>query len=217
MLRSTMVGERQMTDEDRDFRRWYGRWDPLRPSGVADLLDGLPIPWWIVGGWAVDAFTHRPRAHDDIDVGVFDADLPALVRHVSAGFCLWANTNGTLRPLRRAEDLPADCRQLWLRRDGDSPWLADLALTPHAGTTWIFKRDERLCLPLEEATFTATDGIRYLRPELVLAFRARVHERSADRDFETILPLLDAGRRAWLREMLERVQPGDPWIDRLRQ
>ena len=45
------------TAEDLEFYRWYGPWEPLRPSGVASLLDGLDAPWWIVGGWAIEAFT----------------------------------------------------------------------------------------------------------------------------------------------------------------
>ena len=116
---------------------------------------------------------------------------------------------------RSPSDLLEDCRQLWVRRDGGSPWLADLAMTPHDGETWISPRDETIRLPIEDAVYTARDGIDYLRPEIVLAFKARRVERSDDADFDAVVPLLDAGRRDWLRSAIERVDPEHAWLDRL--
>ena len=89
--------------------------------------------WWIVGGWAIDAFTGRPREHHDIDVGFFRADLGAMLDHLAPTVCVWSNASGTLRPLTNADDLLPDCRQLWVRRDGASPWILDFAMTPHDG------------------------------------------------------------------------------------
>ena len=117
-------------EEDRDFYRWYGAWEPYTPTQVASLLADLPAPWWIVGGWAVDAFTGVPREHEDVDVAFFRADLPAILGHLSPGLCIWSNLSGTLRPLRKPEDLIEGSRQLWVRRDGQSPWVMDLAMTP---------------------------------------------------------------------------------------
>jgi len=67
------------TEEDRDFHRWFGAWDPLTPPQAADRLAGLAARWWIVGGWAVDAFSGIPRDHEDIDVAFFRADLPIVL------------------------------------------------------------------------------------------------------------------------------------------
>ena len=39
--------------------------------------------------------------------------------------------------------------------------------------------------------FAAADGIRYLRPEIVLSFKARAHRPQDEADFEAVLPLLD--------------------------
>jgi len=55
-------------EEDRQFYRWYGPWAPLTPAEVAARLEGLDACWWIVGGWAVDAFTGVSREHEDVDV-----------------------------------------------------------------------------------------------------------------------------------------------------
>jgi hypothetical protein len=204
------IGEQ--TDEDRDFYRWYGAWAPLTPPEFAERFAGLGARWWIVGGWAVDAFTGIPREHEDIDIAFFRADLSVVLARLSPELCVWSNLSGTLRPLRRAEDLLDGARQLWVRRDGDSPWVMDLAMTPHEGETWISPRDERIRRPLAEATFTAADGIRYLRPELVLFMKARVARSKDDRDLATILPRLDPEARAWLAWAIELVHPGQRWL-----
>ena len=214
-----MTGHRNLveeTEEDRDFYRWFGAWDPLTPPQAADRLAGLAARWWIVGGWAVDAFSGIPRDHEDIDVAFFRADLPIVLARLSPDLCVWSNLNGTLRPLRKAEDLLDGARQLWVRRDGDSPWLMDLAMTPHDGDTWISPRDERIRRPFDDATFVAGDGIRYLRPELVLFMKARFARASGERDFATILPMLEPERRDWLREAIALLYPGHRWLDRLR-
>jgi hypothetical protein len=200
-------------EEDRDFYRWYGAWAPLTPPEVARLLDGLPAPWWIVGGWAVDAFTGVARAHEDIDVAFFRADLPAVLDRLSPDMCVWSNLSGTLRPLRTPDDLLDGARQLWVRRDGDSPWVMDLAMTPHEGDTWISPRDDRVRLPLTEATFMAPSGIRYLRPELVLFMKARTARSKDDADLAAILPTLDSSAGERLRAWLELVHPGHRWLD----
>ncbi|TME12236.1 MAG: hypothetical protein E6I65_04555 [Chloroflexi bacterium] len=202
-----MTGHRNLveeTEEDRDSPQ------------AADRLAGLAARWWIVGGWAVDAFSGIPRDHEAIDVAFFRADLPIVLARLSPDLCVWSNLNGTLRPLRKAEDLLDGARQLWVRRDGDSPWLMDLAMTPHDGDTWISPRDERIRRPFDDATFVAGDGIRYLRPELVLFMKARFARASGERDFATILPMLEPERRDWLREAIALLYPGHRWLDRLR-
>jgi hypothetical protein len=197
---------------DEEFYRWYGTWASVSPRDAADFLHGAGVRWWIVGGWAVDAFTGEPREHEDIDVGFFRADLPAVLTHLSRELCVWSNLSGILAPLREAGELLEGARQLWVRRDAQSPWLLDLAMTGHDGDTWISPRDERVRLPFEEATFLAADGIRYLRPELVLFMKARVARPKDDTDLERILPRLEPDAREALRGWLELVHPGHRWL-----
>lgn len=209
------VAETDEEREDRAFYRWYGAWAPLTPVQVARLLEGLPAPWWIVGGWAVDAFTGVAREHEDVDVGFLRADLPAILDRLSPGLCVWSNLSGTLRPLRKPDDLLDGARQLWVRRDGDSPWVMDLAMTPHDGTTWISPRDDRVRMPLDDATFVAANGLRYLRPELVLFMKARWARSKDDHDLATILPRLEPAALGRLRSWIELVHPGHRWLSQL--
>ena len=66
------------TAEDIAFYDVYGAWDPLTPAELARLMDGFPRPWWIVGGYAIEAFTGVPRFHEDIDLVIFTSDFPHL-------------------------------------------------------------------------------------------------------------------------------------------
>jgi hypothetical protein len=90
-------------------------------------------------------------------------------------------------------------------------------MTAHDGDTWISPRDERIHLPLEEATFVAGDAIRYLRPELVLFMKARVARPKDDADLDRILPRLEPKAIDSLRAWLDLVHPGHRWIARLSE
>ena len=200
---------------DEEFFRWYGDWAAVRPRDAAAFLEGAGVRWWVVGGWAVDAFLGELREHEDIDVAFFRADLAIVLAHLSRDLNVWSNLSGTLRPLQKPEDLLEGARQLWVRRDAQSPWLLDLAMTAHDGDTWISPRDGRVRLPFEDATFVAPDGIRYLRPELVLYMKARMARPKDEADLERILPRLEPDAVDRLRTWLGLVHPGHRWLSRL--
>jgi hypothetical protein len=201
---------------DEEFYRWYGDWASVTPRAVAEILEDVGVRWWVVGGWAVDAYTGEAREHEDIDVAFFRADLPVVLAHLSRELNVWSNLSGTLRPLREPDDLLDGARQLWVRRDAQSPWLLDLAMTAHDGDTWISPRDERVRLPFEEATFVAADGIRYLSPELVLFMKARVARPKDDADLDRIVPYLAPRARERLQQWLELVHPRHRWLATVR-
>ena len=64
------------------------------------------------------------------------------------------------------------------------------------------------------STWVATDGIRYLRPEITLHFKARLCSgRRTTATSRVVLPLLTDDRRAWLREAIETTEgPDHPWL-----
>jgi aminoglycoside-2''-adenylyltransferase len=48
-------------------------------SRVSDLLGEAGIAYWLFGGWAVDFYAGSvTRAHDDVDIAVWLADLPRI-------------------------------------------------------------------------------------------------------------------------------------------
>jgi hypothetical protein len=66
--------------------------------------------------------------------------------------------------------------------------------------------------PLDEVTWVADDGIRYLNPEIALLYKAVLHRRKDDRDLDRCLPLLGADARAWLRDSVARLYPEHAWL-----
>lgn len=204
--------------------RLYGPWAGRTPADAARLLTGYPGPWWVAGGWAIDAFTGRPRAHADLDLEVPRVDLPLLRRHLASRLDLWTATDGALRPLLPGDAtdaaadavLPTGCGQLWARPSGAEPWEYDLLLMTGDHQSWEFKRDRRVRRPLDEVGRTV-DGIPFLRPEIQLLLKARGRRPKDQRDFEVTLPLLPHADQAWLRASLEVAHPGHPWLTALRQ
>jgi len=82
--------------EARHWARLYGRWEPFDLAGAAQFMDGFERPWWVVGGWAVDAFTGVRREHDDVDVSILAFDVPALREHMGDRWHLWNLAGGDM-------------------------------------------------------------------------------------------------------------------------
>ncbi len=202
--------------DDEEFFRWYGAWDPLDPRGVAALMAGFERPWWIVGGWAIEAFTGVAREHEDVDLSILACDIPAFREHLGDAWTPWSNDGGTLRPLsdRFPEVLDVQS-QIWIRRSAHDPWVVDLPITPDRDGLWTSKRDPDHVVPVEEATWVADDGIRYLRPEISLLYKAALHRPKDDADLAATVPLLEAPAREWLSASVRRLYPDHAWLSQL--
>ena len=198
--------------EEREFQRLWGPWGDLTPELATELLEGFSRPWWISGGWAIDAFTGVSREHKDVDVTVFRRDLQHLRAHFAGRLHLWSVGSGTLRPLDdKWPQVPAWAGQLWIREHATAPWLLDVQLNPGGPRRWVFKRDRTVARPVDGATWIAADGLRYLRPELVLAHKVRLARETDDRDLATTLPLLDAVATRWLLDYVTQSDPSHGW------
>lgn len=200
---------------DQQFEQLYGPLAHLRPSQAAGLLDGLAAPWWIVGGWAIEAFTGHHRDHEDLDVCVLACDVPLLLEHFIGTHHVWAIGAGMLCPvLTVGQRLPTWLNQIWVRETATEPWLLDVIVTPDLDGRWVFERDPTYVDDLESVTWHADDGIVYQKPEITLSFKA-AHARSKDTaDLEVALPKLTPAAKAWLAETITRLHPGHSWLRR---
>jgi len=90
--------------------------------------------------------------------------------------------------------------------------VADVLLTPVDRDMWVFKRDERVRLPLACVGWVAPDGVSYLQPEVVLLFKANARRPKDEADFRSLVLHLDEGACSWLRDALAVVHPGHPWL-----
>jgi len=198
-----------------EFQQIYGPIRALSPAEAALLFDGAPFRWWVAGGWSVELGAVPRRFHEDLEVAVPRQDVPSL-RDWLRDYHLWDTHEAGLRFLAPDVVVPIDHEQLWLRRDAYSPWLLDLMLTPVAGNTWFYKRDQRVSRPVESVVRVAVDGIPYQRPEITLLFKARRRWEKDEMDFAAVVPELEASDRAWLRNAIALTEPArHPWLERL--
>ena len=192
--------------------RLYGPWSVRTPRDAAALFEGYDGPWWIAGGWAIEAFTDVPRPHGDLDPSIPRSDVAALRRHVSGRLDVWQADDGVLRPMVGPTDTVSDtCENLWLRPSGADPWEYDVILMHTTPTTWTYKRDPRITRPLAEILWVR-EGISYLCPEVQLLHKARALRPQDQADFDACAPLLEPEAREWLRNALDTAHPGHAWL-----
>jgi hypothetical protein len=199
--------------EEREFFALYGPWDSFDLDGVRDFFDGFDRPWWLVGGWAIEAFTGALREHEDMDVSLLACDVPALREFVGDRWHLWTNVSGRLRPLTdRWPDLPEPDCQIWVRRNAGSPWVLDIVLTPDSDGLWRSKRMLDHVAPLDDVTWVTDEGVRVADPEIVLLYKAAARRRKDRRDLAWAWPLLDERQREWLVHAVRELYPEHPWL-----
>ncbi|MBF6470216.1 MULTISPECIES: nucleotidyltransferase domain-containing protein [Nocardia] len=200
-----------------EFRNLRGSWASVTPTDVGEILGDIAAPWWVAGGWAIDAFTGTRREHSDIDVAMFRADLPALRTAAQGRLHIWSAGPDGIRPVDdRFPDVADSADQVWLRADARSPWLIDLLLNPGQDGAWVNRRDRSMIAPLDEVTWIADDGVRYLNPEFVLIFKVK-QARPKDRaDLERTWPKLDAAQRTTIRTYVSDHYPQHEWLTLLR-
>ncbi|WP_193610395.1 nucleotidyltransferase domain-containing protein [Nocardioides lijunqiniae] len=77
-----------MLDHD-EIVRLYGPWLARTPQDAAVLFEEYEGPWWIAGGWAIEAFTNVPRHHGDVDPSIPRSDVAALHQHLVGRLDVW--------------------------------------------------------------------------------------------------------------------------------
>ena len=164
-------------------------------SAVCSPLSRLTVPYWIIGGWAIDLAVGRvTRDHADVDVMLLQRDKHALWDDLPAAD---VQIEGHGREPRR---LTLHSKNLLLPTE---VWLA------HAdGTFWVHRRGAyRVKQPLAGIT-RHRDGIPFLAPEVVLLFKSRSTADKDQHDVQTALPLLNAEQRSWLEDTLRHLPRG---------
>ena len=206
----------EQADEDA-FLALYGAWAPMEPTAFAAEMVGFKHPWWVVGGWAIEAATGFRREHEDTDISILACDVTAFVEFMAGRWHVWNNVSGVLHPLGdRWMTVDEPQSQLWLRADARSPWIVDIPLTPDVDGLWSNKRLPEHIAPVEEVTWRGWDGILYLKPEIVLTYKATNRRAKDDLDFEATLQFLTEERRDWLEAVLSELVPDHRWLERLR-
>jgi hypothetical protein len=192
-------------DDDANFYRIYGPWAPLNPLQLAEVMRGFARPWWLVGGYAIEAFTGVLRPHEDIDMSIFVEDVPAFRAQLQDRFHLWSNAGGTFRFFDDKHPEPLEpLSQIWVREHAQAPWLIDCTLSPSIEGRWQSKRDNDHVADLDDVTWVDSRGIRVLNPEIVLLFKDAQRRPKDDLDYQHTWPLLSPEKQAWLTDAIAR-------------
>lgn len=193
----------------------WGTWDRISVFEVAAEMAGFRAPWWIAGGFAIEAFVGRPvREHTDVDVALLHRDHRVVQAHLREWELKCADPPGALRRWDDSEVLAETIHDVWVRRDEHDAWRFQLMLDRADGDEWVCRRDPRIRLPLTALTFEK-DGVPYLKPEVQLFYKARGKRPKDEVDFAVAAPLLSSAQRSWLRDALTLVHPGHPWLAEL--
>jgi hypothetical protein len=185
-------------------------WEPWTPPEVAARLDGVNARWYVLGGWALDLFVGRQtREHTDLEIGVRQEDFSE-IRTALAQFELLVVGDGRAWPLN--EESAKAYRQTWVREPG-GPWRLDVIRERWSADSWVYRR---VRCPSSGAIAVTSDGIPFLRPELVLLFKAKDTRPKDTADLEVMLPVLESDRRRWLHDAIAVAHPGHEWLDALR-
>ncbi len=197
----------------------FANWEPLSPAEAYELMKGLPVPWWIAGGWAIDLFVgNQTRTHVDCDILILRRDQITVQKHLSGWELYAADPPGTLRTWAADEFLPTGIHDIWCRRDPVEPWAFQLMLAEDHGDEWVFRRNERIRGRIADMGVVDKRGVPYLVPEIQLLYKARPDRSAKDEaDFVVASPLLGMSARTWLISALSQTYPdGHEWIERLK-
>jgi hypothetical protein len=188
-------------------------WSPLDPAALPDLLAGVGAPWWLAGGWSIDAFVGRvTRVHEDTDVLVLRRDQAAFRSALASWDVHAADPPGTLRPWPVGETLPVGVHDVWCRPTPSSPWSLQLMIDHTDGEDWVYRRDARLRRPVSSLAGPASDPARQvLAPEVQLLQKSKGRRPKDEADLAAAAPLLSPEARSWLRGALDIVSPGHDW------
>ena len=192
-------------------------WSPLSVDEIAALFDGISVPWWIAGGWALHLFVGRTtRAHEDIDVLVLRRDQLAVQMHLR-DWSLFKTKQPHpphLAPWPESEFLELPINDVWARSDPeDGPWRFQLMLMEAEGDRWVYRRLPTIGGSIADMGLTSDADIPYLAPEIQLLYKSATGMEKDTDDLLNVLPVLSQRQLEWLLYCLREQYPsGHPWL-----
>jgi hypothetical protein len=136
------------------------------------------------------------------------------MREHLSGWDLQLAHDGTLTPL--GDELPPDRHALWCRPDVDHGWAFELLISStDEERLWVFRRDERVRLPVADIGKIGRERIPFLVPQIVLLFKAARASPVDEDDLRATLPHLREEERRWFHENIQLVHPEHAWLSRI--
>src|SRR3954469_5332456 len=190
--------------------RDLGPWEPYPVHRVVDVMCEVTDDWWLWGGEALDRFVGRhTRAHGDVDVSIPTAHLEPVTNRIADHFDVRIASHGRLHALAHAASVDA-VHNLWVREPAGGPWRWQVNLEPCDGTTWWYRRDERITRSRADAIVTL-GGVRCTAPAVQLLWKSQAPTAKDELDRAVVEPLLPDGERTWLADAIGVAHPDSPW------
>ncbi len=191
---------------------------PLRAE--LEHVAGLPVPWYLAGGWAIDVFVGRvTRQHQDVDLVIGRLHQRTVYQHLAdrAWYMIVPHPDGLTGKgtIEVWDGTPLELPAHQILAEDEHGHRIEFLLSEIDEGLWRSSRNPEVTMPTVRMALTTSDGIRYLAPEIVLLYKAKLGRTWDEVDFDTALPEMSVGQRDWLSHALEEEQPGHPWLDRL--
>jgi hypothetical protein len=164
------------------------------------------------------------RAHEDLEIGIFRHDQAALWAHLRQRELFKSARPGLWDPWEEEELLELPVHQVLACPAGSGtpprgweprPDEIQFFLNDVEDDVWLCRRDASVTRPVNEVVIRSRSGIPIIAPEIQLLYKAKHHLGKDEHDFRLGVDRLRPKQRAWLRDSLEIVHPGDPWLERL--
>jgi hypothetical protein len=187
---------------------------------VCRFMSDFPGPWWVGGGWAIDAWAGGPsREHEDIEICVRRQEQQAIHAYC-AGWQFFTPVDNQWAPMAQGELLEFPRFMLQLQRTPDTvvtvagmPPTFEFLLNDETHGEWIFRDDPRVHMPLDRVYGPTPLGVLAVVPAILLLHKAfTVYRAKDDHDFRRIYDHLTIDQRGWLKRHLDQMIPEHRWL-----
>ncbi len=156
----------------------------------------------------------QTREHSDLEFTILREDLGRFLE-VFRELAFYTAHAGVVERLSEDRNTPSDVMQFWGYDRAAECWRIDMMIEPGSQAVWAYKRNPSFKRPRTEMVMRTADNIPYLNPCAVLLFKARDRRPKDQQDFENGLPKRPASERAWLKNCLDALHPGNAWATAL--
>ncbi|SIS93793.1 hypothetical protein SAMN05421787_107115 [Virgibacillus pantothenticus] len=194
--------ESQIIDND-------GGGKPLKPCmEIYQLMKGFSEKWFIAGGWAIDLHIgNETRLHSDIEIAIFRKDQLTLKTYLQ-GWAFKKVVHGEFQTWEN-EYLKLPIHEIHAQLNN---WELEVLLNEMCWGKWLFRRDSRIFLPINEVYNYSKTGIPYLNPFVVLLFKLKNTRQKDHQDFINVKPFLAYEEKKWLKEAILVHAPTHQWL-----
>ena len=182
-------------------------------KAIAAPLEDVFAVWGFGGGWAIDGTVGEvTREHHDVDMCILREDL-AEWRDVWPE-ALWYKVVDGREVELGADEVPELPVHELRVKDGARD--LEILLLETDGDDWVYRRDARVKMPVEEVFVAGPERLSFLNPAIALLFKSQNIRDKDMKDFKAVLPFLSEFERQWLLLALKTVYGTHIWMDALK-